>query len=183
MTQGRLVIISGPSGVGKDTIINAWKERNPLIERVVAYTTRAPRPGEIDGVDYNFITRDRFCEMAEKGEFLEYKEVHDYHYATPLKDMERLLAAGKIVVLKIDVQGALSVMALRDDATSIFLLPPDSDELERRIKARGTEDTPTILRRLRNAQEEIALASRYPHRIVNADVNETVNELQRILNA
>jgi guanylate kinase len=181
MNQGQLVIISGPSGVGKDTVIEAWRARNPLVERVVAYTTRDPRPGEVNGVDYNFIARNRFYDMAEAGEFLEYKEVHDYYYATPLKDMERLLEAGKIAVLKIDVQGALSVMALRDDATAIFLLPPDADELERRIRTRATEDSHTILKRLRNAQEEIALAGRYQHRIINADVQASVEMLENIV--
>jgi guanylate kinase len=181
MSEGRLIIISGPSGVGKDTVINAWKDRNPLVERVVAYTTRDPRPGEVDGVDYNFIPRNRFYDMAEAGEFLEYKEVHDYYYATPLKDMERLLEEGKIAVLKIDVQGALTVMSLRDDAVAVFLLPPDADELERRIRERGTEDGPTILKRLRNAQEEIALAGRYKHRIINDDIDASVDLLERII--
>ncbi len=181
MNNGRLVIISGPSGVGKDTLINAWRVKNPLVERVVAYTTRDPRRGEIDGVDYHFILRSRFYDMAEAGEFLEYKEVHDYYYATPLKDLDRLLAQGKIAVLKIDVQGALSVMAFRDDAIAVFLLPPNADELERRIRERGTEDTPTILKRLRNAQQEIALASRYPHRIINDDVDSSVERLEQIV--
>ncbi|MEZ0326844.1 MAG: guanylate kinase [Fimbriimonas sp.] len=182
MNKGCLVIISGPSGVGKDTLINAWKERNPLVERVVAYTTRDPRRGEVDGVDYHFITRNRFYEMAEAGEFLEYKEVHDYYYATPSKDMERLLSQGKVAVLKIDVQGALSVMSERANAIPVFLLPPNAEELERRIRERGTEDASTILKRLRNAHEEIALATRYPHQIVNEDIQASVDCLERILN-
>jgi guanylate kinase len=174
------MIVSGPSGVGKDTVINAWKQLNPAVERVVAYTTRAIRPGEIDGIDYHFIDRERFYEMAEAGEFLEYKEVHDYHYATPLKDLENLLARGNIAVLKIDVQGALSVMSARADAIAVFLLPPDADELERRIKSRGTEDLPTITKRLRTARDEIALADQYRYRIINEHVEETVAYLERI---
>ena len=96
MSQGRLVILSGPSGVGKDTVINAWRARNPDVARVVAYTTRDPRPGEVDGMDYNFVSRDIFHSKAADGDFLEFKEVHGNFYATPLRDMDQMLAAGKI---------------------------------------------------------------------------------------
>jgi guanylate kinase len=176
-----LVILSGPSGVGKDTVINAWREVNPRVERVVAYTTRQPRPGEVDGVDYHFISHERFAECAAAGEFLEYKEVHDYHYATPLKDMEALLAKGCIAILKIDVQGALTVMSLRPEALTVFLLPPDSDELASRIRRRGTESDEAMAKRLAAAQAEIQLASRYEHAIVNDDVDRVVAELQRLV--
>lgn len=176
-----LVILSGPSGVGKDTVINAWREVNPHVERVVAYTTRQPRPGEIDGLDYHFIDREQFFESAEAGDFLEFKEVHDYHYATPLKDLNEMLMAGKIAILKIDVQGALSVMAMRPDAVTVFLLPPDADELARRIRERGTEDAGAMHKRLDNARAEIALANHYGHRIVNDNVGHVVQELQRIV--
>lgn len=181
MTTGRLVILSGPSGVGKDTVINAWKHLDPSVERVIAYTTRQPRPGEVDGVDYHFISREAFQERAAAGSFLEYKEVHDYHYATPKDDMEALLAQGKIAVLKIDVQGALTVMELRPDALSIFLLPPDGDELHRRIRGRGTEDEGTIRKRLENAVAELALADRYHFAIVNDDVDTVVQRLSEIV--
>jgi guanylate kinase len=180
MNEGLLMIVSGPSGVGKDTVISSWAKRNPQVTRVVAYTTRDPRPGEVDGVDYHFISRSLFYDMADAGDFLEYKEVHDYYYATPIRDMERLLSEGKIAVLKIDVQGALTVMALRQDAVAVFLLPPNADELERRIKERGTEDISTILKRLRNATEEIALADKYQYRVVNDDVDKVVDTLERI---
>ncbi len=172
-----LLILSGPSGVGKDTVIDAWKARDPRVTRVVAYTTRAPRAGEADGVDYHFVTVARFLERAEAGDFLEAKEVHGHHYATPLKDLERLLEAGKVAVLKIDVQGALSVMPLRPDAVSVFLLPPDPDELARRLRDRGTEDEAKIATRLENARGEMALAERYTHRIVNDDVDAVVSKL------
>lgn len=175
--QGRLVILSGPSGVGKDTVIDAWVRKDPRVVRVVAYTTRAPRPGETDGIDYHFVSRDTFLECAEAGDFLEAKEVHGHHYATPLKDMERLLATGKVAVLKIDVQGALTVMALRDDAISVFLLPPDVEELERRLRERGTDDPATVARRLENAQGELALSERYAHRVINDDVEAVVDRL------
>ncbi len=172
-----LVILSGPSGVGKDTVIDAWAARDPRVVRVVAYTTRGPRAGERDGIDYHFVTVDAFLECANAGEFLEAKEVHGHHYATPLKDMEALLAAGKVAVLKIDVQGALTAMALRPDAVSVFLLPPDPDELARRLRERGTDDEATVARRLENARGELALSERYAHRLVNDDVTTVVNRL------
>ena len=172
-----LLILSGPSGVGKDTVIDAWRARDPRVTRVVAYTTRAPRAGEIDGVDYHFVTTDQFLECAEAGDFLEAKEVHGHHYATPLRDMEALLAEGKVAVLKIDVQGALTVMALRPDALSVFLLPPDVDELERRLRDRATDSPDKIAQRLENAQGELALSERYGHRIVNDRVDAVVDRL------
>ena len=119
-------------------------------------------------------------EHAAAFDFLEYKEVHGNHYATPLSDMEKLLEAGKIALLKIDVQGALTVMDLRRDASSVFLLPPDDGELERRIRGRGTDAPDVIAKRLKNAQDEIALSSRYDHRIVNDDVDRVVKELKSL---
>ena len=172
-----LVILSGPSGVGKDTVIDAWRARDPRVTRVVAYTTRAPRAGEADGVDYHFVTTDVFLECAEAGEFLEAKEVHGHHYATPLKGMSVLLDAGKVAVLKIDVQGALTVMALRPDALSVFILPPSVEELERRLRDRGTDAPERVAQRLENAKGELALAERYQYRLVNDDVDAVVERL------
>ncbi len=179
--SGKLVILSGPSGVGKDTIIDAWREVNPKVERVVAYTTRTPRQGEVSGVDYNFLSLAEFQTKAENGDFLEFKEVHGNWYATPLTDMESLLSAGKVAILKIDVQGALHAMSLRKDAISVFILPPSMDELENRIRGRGLDDPEVIEKRLVNAQDEVALAPKYQHRIVNLDVDMTVSMLDRIV--
>lgn len=181
MELGRLVILSGPSGVGKDTVLEAWHADDPRVTRVVACTTRAPRPGEADGVDYHFTDLQTFLKMAEDGAFLEFKEVHGNHYATPLRPMESLLSAGKIAVLKIDVQGAAEVMPKRPDAIPIFLLPPDDGELERRMRGRGTEDEDSVARRLRNARDEIARSAAYEHRIVNDDLAETVRRLREIV--
>ena len=180
MARGNLVILSGPSGVGKDTVINAWHALDPRVERVVAYTTRAPREGETAGVDYHFVSLQEFLRLAESGAFLEFKEVHGNHYATPLHDMEKMLEDGKLAVLKIDVQGALTAMELRPDAVSVFLMPPSSEELERRIRARNLDASDVILRRLINAREEMELAHHYQHRIVNDDVATVVSELRRI---
>ncbi len=178
---GKLVIFSGPSGVGKDTVLNAWTARNPRVQRVVAYTTRAPRPGEVEGVDYNFVPLDQFHKMASDGAFLEHKEVFGNWYATPLTDLDRMLDEDKIAVLKIDVQGALSAMALRADALTVFIMPPSEEELERRIRGRATDASDVIERRLRNAREEMALASRYRHVLVNHDVEELVKELETLV--
>lgn len=178
--SGRLVILSGPSGVGKDTVIDAWKASDPRVRRVVAYTTRAPRTGETDGIDYHFVPVERFRELADAGAFLEFKEVHGNFYATPLHDMEAMLTDGAIAVLKIDVQGALSAMELRPDAMTIFILPPSDEELERRIRGRGTDDEATIEKRLHNARLEIELSDRYQHRIVNDSVEAVVEAIRTL---
>ena len=164
-------------------MLDAWKARNPNVVRVVAYTTRPPRAHEQDGVDYHFVSDDEFMNHVVSGDFLEYKEVHGHKYATPLNDMEDLLRNGKVAVLKIDVQGAIMVMNLRPDAETVFLLPPDADELERRITGRGTEDESSILTRLKNAQGEIQQAEKYRHRLINDVVDKTVDELEAIVGA
>ncbi len=178
--SGRLLILSGPSGVGKDTVIDAWADQNPRVARVIAFTTRSPREGEVHGKDYHFVSTERFMEHVAASDFLEYKEVHGNHYATPLSHLEELLDQGKIAVLKIDVQGALTVMEQRKDALSVFLMPPDVQELERRIRGRGTDDPEVIAKRLKNAQDEIAAAIRYDHQIVNDEVFNVVEKLERL---
>lgn len=182
MPRGRLVILSGPSGVGKDTVIDAWHARNPLVRRVVAYTTRLPREGELEGLDYHFVSVREFESMVRDGAFLEHKQVHGNYYATPIQGMEKLLDEGKIAILKIDVQGALVAMPLRPDAITVMLVPPSWEELERRIRKRGTEDEEDIQRRLANAQAELALADRYQHQIVNDGVERTVDILESLVN-
>ncbi|QYK52293.1 MAG: guanylate kinase [Fimbriimonadaceae bacterium] len=177
---GLAMIVSGPSGVGKDTVIDAWKKLDQTVERVIAYTTRAPREGEVDGVDYHFVSREKFQKLADEGYFLEHKEVHGNFYATPLVDLERMVAEGKTAILKIDVQGALSVMELRPDIISVFILPPSWEELERRLTDRGTEDKEKLIKRLRNAQLEIDQAPHYRYQIVNDIVENCVAKLQQI---
>jgi guanylate kinase len=182
LSNGKLVILSGPSGVGKDTVIDAWRDRNSRVARVVAYTTRPPRPHEVDGADYHFVSVADFRRKAEAGDFLEFKEVHGNYYATPKTDMEGMLRQGLIAVLKIDVQGAISVMRIRPDALTVFLLPPSREELMTRITGRGTDDPEAVQRRMRNAEEEIALSDRYRYPIINRDVEGVVDELEGIVN-
>jgi len=180
---GRLVIFSGPSGVGKDTVLVAWQLRNPRVARVVAATTRAPRSGEVDGLDYHFLTREAFLNKANCNEMLEFKEVFGNLYGTPVEGMERLLTEGKVAILKIDVQGGLDVIEKRPDALTIFLLPPSQAELEERLRARCTDDPAEIERRLLHAKAEIAIGmSAYAHQVVNADVDRAVDELEAIVN-
>ena len=179
--SGRLVILSGPSGVGKDTVIDAWARRDPLVKRVVAYTTRAPRPGEQNGVDYNFVSVERFEELMEQGAFLEAKNVHGNWYATPLADMEAMLADGLVVVLKIDVQGAMVAMERLPWALTVMLAPPSDEELERRIRGRGTESEDVVAKRLQNARDELAQAPRYQHVVVNRDVYAAVEEIMSLV--
>ncbi|MFQ3587456.1 MAG: guanylate kinase [Fimbriimonadaceae bacterium] len=179
--SGKLVILSGPSGVGKDTVLQRWTEINPDVVKVVSCTTRAPRPGEVDGVDYHFLNAEAFHAKARSGQFLEYKMVHQNWYATPLDHMEALLANGKIAVLKIDVQGALTALRLRSDALSIFLLPPSWEELERRIRGRASDSPEEIEVRLQNARDEIATAAEYAYRVVNDDLERAVSEIDAIV--
>lgn len=178
--KGKLVILSGPSGVGKDTVLDEWMARNPNVTRVVAYTTRAPRPGERPGIDYHFVTDETFARLATVGAFLEHKCVYGNSYATPLSDVEAALAEGKIAVLKLDVKGALTVMTIRPDATTIFLLPPNMEELQRRIVARGTDTPDMIERRLANAKSEVSLSRHYQHKVVNESVSASVEQIDEI---
>jgi len=180
MKTGRLVILSGPSGVGKDTVIDAWKAKEPDVERVIAYTTREPRKGEVNGVDYWFVSRPEFVRMAEAGEFLEYKEVVGNFYATPVRHADRLLLQGRIAVLKIDVQGALEVMKKRPSSLTVFLLPPTKEALRERLEGRGTDTAEVIAKRIAVAEQELAQAPHYQHQIVNRDVSEVVTQLEEL---
>ncbi|MBL8087381.1 MAG: guanylate kinase [Chthonomonas sp.] len=179
--SGRLIIFSGPSGVGKDTILVEWGRVNERIQRVISYTTRSKREGEIEGLDYHFVTRERFQEMAAEGAFLEYKEVYGNLYATPLHDMNAMIEAGACAVLKIDVAGALDAMELRPDALTIFVMPPSIEELDRRIRGRGSDSPEQIERRLAAAHAEIEHAPRYQHRVVNDDLDRVIQELESIV--
>lgn len=179
---GRLVILSGPSGVGKDTVLIEWQKVNPHVIRVVAATTRLPRDGEADGGDYHFLTEEAFDTMAKAGGFLEHKQYGSSWYGTPLDQVNEIVRSGRIALLKIEVQGAAEVRALIPDVLSIFLLPPSFEELEQRIRSRGTETEEQIQKRLARARIEMAEAQAYTHRVVNDDLHRCVVELERILN-
>lgn len=180
MPRGLLLILSGPSGVGKDTLIDAWSALDPDVVRVVACTTRAPREGELNAIDYHFLTEEEFLHRAEQGRFLEYKKVHDKYYGTPLDQVEELLRLGKTAILKIDVQGALEVMEKRPDAATVFILPPNLGELERRLRSRKTDTPEQIEMRLETSRQEMAHAVRYKYHIKNDNLDEAVKELANI---
>jgi guanylate kinase len=182
--HGQLVVISGPSGAGKTTLLRRLYATCPLpLVASVSATTRRPRPGEADGVDYHFLSREEFARRRAAGEFLESCEVYgrgDW-YGTLKSEVTPSLEAGKWVVLEIDVQGTLAVLEHYPDALTIFIEPASVDELERRLRDRGTETDEALARRLEVARRELALVDRYRFRVVNSDLDRAAQELCDIL--
>jgi guanylate kinase len=182
-----LVIISGPSGVGKDTIIDALRERphDPDYHYVVTCTTRAPRPGETDGVSYHFIDRERFEALRERGELLEANQVHDNWYGTPRDEVRRALAEGRDVILKIDVQGAQQVKERVEEALLVFIVPPSMETLFERLRARATESADELEIRQRNAAIELARQEDYDYVVTNetGQVERTAARIDQIIEA
>ncbi|SHD76944.1 guanylate kinase [[Clostridium] ultunense Esp] len=176
MSRGFLLVISGPSGCGKGTICKKILERNEKLVFSVSATTRMPRRGEIDGVNYFFINEERFNKMVEKDEFLEYANVHGNLYGTPKKFVLEQIEKGEIVILEIDVQGALQVKESYPEAVFIFLLPPSMSELKNRIKKRGTETDKDIDIRLKNAFEELKFIDEYDYIVINDKIEEAVRK-------
>lgn len=178
---GRLIVLSGPSGVGKDTVLNELRRLDPSLRYSVSYTTREPRPGELDGVAYSFVDEDTFNAMAERGEFLEWAEVHGHRYGTSEERVKEALDRGEDIVLKIDVQGAAWIRPRVDGAIFIFLLPPSEEELRRRLVERDTEDEASVELRVANAVAELADGAAYDHRVVNDDVGRAAREILDIV--
>jgi len=176
--RSRLLVLAGPTAVGKGTVAAHIKEHHPEILLSVSATTRAPRPGEVDGEHYYFVDDATFDAMIERGELLEYATVHNAHrYGTPKAPIERALAEGRTVLLEIDLQGARQVRRAADDATLVFLLPPSWDELVQRLVGRGTEDAEERARRLKTARRELAAQNEFDYRVVNDEVAEAARQI------
>jgi guanylate kinase len=184
ISSGRLVIISGPSGAGKSTVVQRLLMNCPLpLILSVSATTRPPRPGETHGREYWFLSPEEFSDRRKKGEFLESKEVfgRGYWYGTLAETVSSGLKSGKWVILEIDVHGAATVLEVHPDAITVFLHPGSLEELERRLRRRGTESEANIARRLEVAAEEISFIGRYRHEVVNREVDQAVAELCALL--
>lgn len=181
--EGLLVVISGPSGTGKGTVIRHMLEQNDPIRLSISATTRAPREGEVHGEHYFFVSREEFESMIEKGEVLEHAEYCGRYYGTPKAPIDAWRASGDDVILEIEVQGGAQVKEKCPDCVTIFILPPSLEALEERLRGRGTEDEETIQKRLATAKEELKEASRYDYAIVNDDVADTAEQIRQIMQA
>lgn len=180
--EGLLLVMSGPSGAGKGTLCAKLREEIELSYSISA-TTRAPRAGEVDGVNYFFMTREGFQEKIKAGGFLEWAEVYDNYYGTPIDYIKEVTQAGKDVMVEIDPQGAKQVKLKMPEAVLIFIMPPSFKELEKRIRGRATEEEAEIRKRLGSAINEIKTLSVYDYVIVNDDLLEAINDLRSIINS
>jgi guanylate kinase len=179
--RGRLFVVSAPSGAGKTTVVEQLIQLMPGLRRSRSYTSRPARAGESDGVDYLFVTRERFEAMIAGNEFLEWAQVFGNFYGTSALDTDRVLLGGTDLVLVIDVQGARQVRSHRPDAVSVFVLPPSFDVLERRLRLRSQDSEDQIRRRLDTARLEVAAVTEYGYAIVNDDVEACVDRLRAIV--
>lgn len=183
MNKGLLVILSAPSGCGKDAVLQELAASGEDFCRSVSATTRDPRVGEVHGVDYLFMSRDEFSALAEDNGFLEYAEYGKNCYGTPKAPVDRLLSQGKTVVLKIETQGAYKVMDMYPDAVSIFIVPPSMKALEERLRGRGTDDEDSILIRLQTAKVELEKAPDYNYIVVNDELPAAAKAVSSIIAA
>ena len=183
MRRGCLIVVSGPSGAGKGTVCGAFLKKHAEIAYSVSATTRAPRPGEAEGVNYYFVQKKEFERMIREGELLEWAEVFGNYYGTPLKKIEDRLSEGRDILLEIDTQGALNVQKRFPEGVYVFLLPPSIEELARRLRGRGTDGEDDVRRRLAAAKDEIALARAYAYAVVNDSVERAVDLLSSIVEA
>ncbi|MBR8839004.1 MAG: guanylate kinase [Stigonema ocellatum SAG 48.90 = DSM 106950] len=178
---GKLIIFTGPSGVGKGSLMRSLLERHPELYYSVSVTTRPPRPGEINGKDYYFISRSKFEQLVGKREFLEWAEFAGNYYGTPREPVEKQIREGKSVVLEIELEGARQIRATFPSTLSIFILPPSFKELEKRIRGRAKDSEEAISIRLRRAQAEIHAANEFDIQIVNDDFETALNSIEATL--
>lgn len=179
--EKNLFVVSGPSGVGKDSVVKKLRENHPEIAKTVSVTTRAPRPGEQEGVDYYYRTEEQFQQLLADDQIVERNFYNKNHYGTLRSEVNRHLDAGQMVVLVIDVHGAANIKRMYPDSNTIFLLPPSIEELESRLRGRGTEDEASVQRRLNEARNELAIKDTYDQRLVNHDIDSCAEELYQMM--
>lgn len=183
MRKGLLIVVSGASGTGKGTVCKKILADLPEVAYSISATTRKPRPGEIDGKEYYFLSVEEFKAWIAEEKFLEYAEVYGNFYGTPLNKIEERLNLGEDILLEIDVQGALNVKRKCPDGVYIFLLPPSLEELKNRIEGRGTENPESLARRLKNAVAEIKIGLEYDYAVVNDTIDNAAEQIKAILTA
>ena len=181
MATGRLFVITGPSGVGKGTLIRRLRERMPGLELSVSATTRPPRPGEVNGVDYHFTSDEEFDRLAREGRLLEHATYSGHRYGTPRSEVEPRLTEGRSVVLEIEVQGARQVRQAMPEAIQVFIAPPSPEALRERLQGRGTDRPEEIERRLAVAEEELAARREFGHVVVNDELDRATDELVELV--
>lgn len=182
MNKGMLIVVSGPSGCGKGTVLAEILKSDKIFYSVSA-TTRSPRPGETDGVNYYFLTKEKFEKLIAEDGMLEYASYCGNYYGTPKKPVEDMLEQGKHVILEIEVQGAMKVMEKCPEAVFVFILPPSLKELQRRLNKRGTEAEDVIQKRLSEAAGEIKQAYKYNYSVINGELEKAVEDLKAIIRA
>lgn len=181
MNKGLLFVVSAPAGCGKDTILEQLFKKTDTVGYSVSATTRAPREGEVDGVHYHFKSREQFEQMIKDNDVLEYTEYCGNYYGTPRKSVEQLLAQGKDVILKIEVEGAMNIKRIFPECCLVFILPPSLAELERRLRKRGTETEDKIILRTAQAKNELEFAKNYDYYIVNGELDVAVDDLLSVI--
>ena len=180
---GTLFIVTAPSGAGKTTLVSGLLERDPLVRLSVSYTTRAPRTGEVDGQHYHFIDVQGFRALRDKGEFLEWAEVHSNYYGTSKRWLEEQIRAGRDILLEIDWQGAQQVRKVFPKAVGVFILPPSVEELERRLRGRGTDSEDVISRRVLGARGEMRHVAEFDYVIINENLPAAIEDLVAVVRA
>jgi guanylate kinase len=181
MYSGQLIVITGPSGVGKGTLVRLLRERHQELALSVSVTTRQPRPGEKEGENYYFVTTEKFAQMQEAQQLLEWAEYAGNYYGTPRQPVEALLSSGKSLILEIELLGARQIGQMFPEAKRIFILPPSLEELERRLRTRGDERESAIALRLERAKEELAASVEFALTIVNDDLSQALADLEKAI--